>query len=921
MSLSKLLLVGALCLATGFLTSYLVAEDDQLPDGRTQSEPFGEVKQYSADDNHLLGSSSNRKSETDKADTEADDEDVALIRDEKALIAAYSVETSLDDLRRMVFEGATQFSTDELRYALARDIKYQAAARPSASAFEFLLTLEQRLRAGYLHCGFPDATVRARFDNKSRDIVVQIDEGPRFRHGQIEVIGPADIDNDAIVRWLTTPQQPPIWTYAVNDRPLDTWRTNAQVESRGRYGEGTPTNAANTAANSAAAATDVEKVTFWEPGEIFDFGHFDDAKLNGGIQLALLQLGFTKCDFKTELKRNAKSGTVSLQIAVPENTPKLQISEIEISGLKRDSRDAVLKYLGVASGDSLTAELLQRIGEKLSASCRYWKYGVSVNIAQEPDGAAAKGKASLRLAVEEYAAAPPLDQPLSPRQETMRKCADWLKSLNSNFGERDLICTTESVALGGGLQQAQIALAFDGTLAIRGTLQSTIGVRADHTFLIGKRGLEVYDWRGKSKFVSPPGALPHFDVNVRCDHDADGEQVAATKIGYFVKSENKKTDTSDTYISFQAERVALLRLADLPGTKAKLDGGTLVIESDAMVVRIDAATGAIKSIRTATYLSTGVTTIDLKSEQGFVAKLADEAHQNADEFPNGYDAGNSWGSGLAFLLGQVQKQPAIQQKPALAIACRHAALVLHNPLVRDRIIALARDDDDSGSKDERFRIPLNIHGDKELGFYSMLCSYLPVVADEVFPRGSWPWTLCRESSFYHFSDGVVDKDDDVWAAAGGRELKRWIKKSESGPVSTWMLLKCLRGLYSDDRFSFIAAIGSKDYSNEAFLKDVHLLTRGDHGLAVACRAMAEQCGSFSEEEAEELQIYMPAEAHNALKRLVARRKAKPEEPPGDAIEAVLLEYWHDGLKDFVESELRAMSTNVARAPEVEVETK
>jgi hypothetical protein len=119
----------------------------------------------------------------------------------------------------------------------------------------------------------------------------------------------------------------------------------------------------------------------------------------------------------------------------------------------------------------------------------------------------------------------------------------------------------------------------------------------------------------------------------------------------------------------------------------------------------------------------------------------------------------------------------------------------------------------------------------------------------------------------------------------------------------------------------IVTKASNDLSDEAFLKDVHLLTRGDHGLAVACRAIAEQCGGLSEEDTEELQIYMPAEAHDALKRLVARRKSNPNELPGDAIEAVLLEYWHDGLKDIVESELRAMSTNVARAPDTDTNSK
>jgi hypothetical protein len=54
----------------------------------------------------------------------------------------------------------------------------------------------------------------------------------------------------------------------------------------------------------------------------------------------------------------------------------------------------------------------------------------------------------------------------------------------------------------------------------------------------------------------------------------------------------------------------------------------------------------------------------------------------------------------------------------------------------------------------------------------------------------------------------------------------------------------------------------------------------------------------------------------------ARRKAKPDESSADAIRATMLESWHDGWKDRLETELHSMSSKAVSESKVSAtETK
>jgi hypothetical protein len=140
-----------------------------------------------------------------------------------------------------------------------------------------------------------------------------------------------------------------------------------------------------------------------------------------------------------------------------------------------------------------------------------------------------------------------------------------------------------------------------------------------------------------------------------------------------------------------------------------------------------------------------------------------------------------------------------------------------------------------------------------------------------------------------------------------------------GPVSYVLLAHVYRSSFSGkERYDAkVATKGLADLNDAAIAKDVKLLTEGDHGLAIACRAATELLGKMSHEDQRQLLELVPEDFRGVIRQLIDRRNEKPDEPPADALKHVLMETWHGGLRDAVAAELRSLSVQIAEKPEVD----
>ena len=154
---------------------------------------------------------------------------------------------------------------------------------------------------------------------------------------------------------------------------------------------------------------------------------------------------------------------------------------------------------------------------------------------------------------------------------------------------------------------------------------------------------------------------------------------------------------------------------------------------------------------------------------------------------------------------------------------------------------------------------------------------VPAMADLMFSRGSWPWTVSREVCFWKLREQLYGKQPDQAAALAANEFRR-MAAGQVGPLGALTLAESMKELESADaqQTSAIGSWGMSMLSQEAFAKDVSLVTEGDSGLALICRAATEQLGKLSEEEQEAIIELLPDELQETAARIAKRRKEHSE---------------------------------------------
>ena len=245
----------------------------------------------------------------------------------------------LGDPQRINFVGNKLFSQDQLRAALAADVRYQAAARPSNDVVSFCRILEERILKGYQHCGCRNASVAAVLDAAGKAIEARVQEGEQLAQGKVSVFGPAVIDKTAIEKLLKTRQEPRPWRIMCSD-----------VE----------------------VTKSADDDPLWKTEDKVDYTEEAQTALKMALRQALAEQGYPYATFKTEFAAGEGANTMDLWVEVQSLSSPARVDKIEVTGLKKNTTEQVLKYLKVSPGDALTAKLIDRLDSELKESCRFW---------------------------------------------------------------------------------------------------------------------------------------------------------------------------------------------------------------------------------------------------------------------------------------------------------------------------------------------------------------------------------------------------------------------------------------------------------------------------------------------------------------------------------------------------------------------
>ena len=314
--------------------------------------------------------------------------------------------------------------------------------------------------------------------------------------------------------------------------------------------------------------------------------------------------------------------------------------------------------------------------------------------------------------------------------------------------------------------------------------------------------------------------------------------------------------------------------------------------------------------------------ITARLESGAYDKAVKDLHERGGAFENAYDSRQPTASTIKFAIEQIEKQPVVKLTPTLLFGCRVANRLQSNKLFTrmwDRAlnpgnVATAGEIAAKAADwKQPFDIPTAIQsgGDDDFaGIVRDISRSVPLAADLMFPRGSWPWTIAREPVFLQFAEETADATpkhgETMWAEEFGR-----LANEEVGPFGAILLAKYYqffeKSLESENAAA-IAQWGLHDLSDEACLRDIHLMANGDLGLAPVCRTAADEFGKESALEQYQLMSGLPKVWKQALQRLAKRRADNPVESVSKSIHEAFLESWHAGLKDYAETEMRSMTT-------------
>jgi hypothetical protein len=187
----------------------------------------------------------------------------------------------------------------------------------------------------------------------------------------------------------------------------------------------------------------------------------------------------------------------------------------------------------------------------------------------------------------------------------------------------------------------------------------------------------------------------------------------------------------------------------------------------------------------------------------------------------------------------------------------------------------------------------------------------PVIADLLFPCGSWPWTWTRELAFLaadNWREGTLTGN----YTDGGyvREYNRTLEDPRTSLFGRWMMIASPpRPL----RAETIQALAQRALQSESlgFEQDISRLIQGEEGLARLMRAVVSICDELDDSTRQLLLKELDETSRSVLDKLFVRRADRPDESPDDALKAVLVARWTNGGSDIVEKRLKAMALEAA----------
>ncbi|MCO8120208.1 hypothetical protein NHH03_00540 [Stieleria sp. TO1_6] len=299
-------------------------------------------------------------------------------------------------LSEIQFQGNQTFSTTELRKALRGRTEFWIANHPKNDPDALPGTLVELLRRGYRNAGFRNVFLDVTRGDDGQGLQCLIDEGDRYRYGDLQIKHAVSVDRQRLTERLTKPFAK-AGTFpsfiSVAGETVTQWVTES----------GEPSDLVN---------------PVWQQGEGVRFDSLERSHdgLVKQVKLALTEIGFPAAEINVSTEIDDDTQTVALIIDLIDEGEPSRIQSIVFESLTHNSEQAMLDYLQIASGEIYRQETQHRLTSLLWQSGRFSKSRVAYD--------AASG--TLTVDVTESEALPTIDQPLDVVGSTLLRARQWL---------------------------------------------------------------------------------------------------------------------------------------------------------------------------------------------------------------------------------------------------------------------------------------------------------------------------------------------------------------------------------------------------------------------------------------------------------------------------------------------------------------
>ncbi|MCF7974743.1 MAG: hypothetical protein K9N55_13075 [Phycisphaerae bacterium] len=766
------------------------------------------------------------------------------------LVGAFS------DPARLTFEGVTTFSAEEIRRALMKNPDFLLASHPAARFGDYLPAVRTLVRMGYYHSGFPEAQVSVAVDGNSETIGVKVSEGPRCVCGEIEVVGAKTLPTDMFISQL--------------------------IERRQR------TAHASSAKQLRASKTDDP---IWQTGKPAPFDKPSLDQLSSRIRSVLSELGYYFSQFTVAVVPEPDTSSARLLVQI-ETEGSRSIGEIVVSGHKKNAREDILQYLDLAEGMQFDHDLLSKINQQLWDSARFLDYSVT------PEADVDRTAIRLKIFVREYEPAPALSEAFSPEEHLLLRFGDWLTEFCHR--EDDLMVSIPLKDINVRLQA--VISPTQGLLLAARHHDDGQAVDPFNAVILAQKKITVFSPTRQAKFVLP-ASESHIIVrlSVLPNPDPNEEKLFTITPGVGVNN-NQPGDPYSLEIKLAPVFFLYCLHKDNIDVTHLLDQGIVTFGSDnEFLVKIDTQSGRlIEMIHAGRDGGRIVLTVD----RGLFDESMAHLEQSTSEHANRLVPQRPVGSTVRYLSECPLLHLGLYQQYGDRLGCSEEALGVAIPLLGRVLEDTTAPFDEWGLErrgvgEDHFVVPIRqtTQAASPMGrIVSSIAAQVFGGCHELFPPGSWPVTLARETVFVL---GGMAKYTDM-------ELRRIYQSPQTGPIGYLATARLLT--HVNKPLSRIFAVkGLERLSFSDFQKDLSLVTEEDYLLFRCFDRLARALRDLDESDIDVLLDLVPQEAEGVVRDGIRRLREDDMTPVHKILIASLEPYWLDELKGNVALALRKLA--------------